>query len=156
MQLEPVTESAAEAMPTPSFPACCYKCFTHTHTSLVSTATHPTSSTWGVSVGHCRAPIDCSMVSSSPLSCSAPTSVPPPTHSSPMNTRGTCIKTEGQTASCSFSAISYLMPLEGGGVCTAEQHQGVITMVWLHFWGSLMSLYTISGVSLSTHPGSGG
>lgn len=46
------------------------------------------------------------MVSSSPLSCRASTSVPPPTHSSPMNTRGTCIKTRGQTVTgcyCLFS-----------------------------------------------------
>lgn len=55
------------------------------------------SCTWGSQVGHCRAPIDCSMPSSLPLSCSAATSLPPPTHSSPMNTRGTYIQIRGQT-----------------------------------------------------------
>lgn len=45
--------------------------------------------TWGGS--HCRAPMDCSMFFSSPLSCKSATSLPPPTHLSPMNTRGTCI-----------------------------------------------------------------
>lgn len=46
--------------------------------------------------GHCRAPIDCSMPSSLPLLWSADTSLPPPTHSSPMNTRGTYIHTRKQ------------------------------------------------------------
>lgn len=50
------------------------------------------SCTWRVGgEGHCRAPIDCSMPSSFPLLCSAATSLPPPTHSSPMNTRGTYV-----------------------------------------------------------------
>lgn len=50
------------------------------------------SCTWRSGAGHCRAPIDCSMLSSLPLSCSAATSLPPPTHSSPMNTRGTYVQ----------------------------------------------------------------
>ena len=52
--------------------------------------------TSGSAAGHCRAPMDCSMPFSLPLSSRAATSLPPPTHSSPMNTRGTCdrIKTE--------------------------------------------------------------
>lgn len=43
--------------------------------------------TWAGS--HCRAPMDSSMFFSSPLSCRSATSLPPPTHLSPMNTRGT-------------------------------------------------------------------
>lgn len=48
--------------------------------------------TWRAS--HCRAPMDCSMSFSSPLSCKSATSLPPPTHLSPMNTRGTCERRE--------------------------------------------------------------
>lgn len=44
----------------------------------------------GLAVFHCRAPMDCSMLSSWPLSWSSTTSLPPPTHLSPTNTRGTC------------------------------------------------------------------
>lgn len=42
-------------------------------------------------VSHCRAPMDSSIFPSAPLSCSFDTSLPPPIHLSPMNTRGTCV-----------------------------------------------------------------
>lgn len=62
------------------------------------------------SADHSRAPIDCSMVSSSPLLCSAATSSPPPIHFSPMNTLGTyvLIKLRKTDATCKYWTPSFM------------------------------------------------
>lgn len=92
----------------------------HPHPLLFSPAVFPwanilwaRSCTWRSAAGHCRAPIDCSIFSSLPLLWSAATSLPPPTHSSPMNTLGTFVwqvddRETGIRSICShgFSAVS--------------------------------------------------
>lgn len=58
---------------------------------------------------YCKAPIDCSMPSSFPLLCSASTSLPPPTHSSPMNTRGTWNQIDTRETEMQLESVQLLI-----------------------------------------------
>lgn len=89
-----------------AFPACCYNRFSM-FPLCMSVWVCAVSCTWRPGAGHCRAPIDCSMLSSSPLLCSAATLLPPPTHSLPMNTRGTFNTRRNRGAAGKYSVTDF-------------------------------------------------